>query len=426
MRQHRSNPLILCIAVMALSFDVAAQPTANPIIIGHRGASGERPEHTLSAYYLAILSGADFIEPDLVPTRDGHLIARHENVLAAVRLEANQIARTAAGEPIVVWATTNVADLHQFADRLALKSIDGRAVAGWFSEDFTLAEIRTLRARERIGDLRPRNQRFDNRLGIPTLKEIIALVRFAEHHLGRRVGLYPELKHPTYFAHAGMHIDGTPIAHDTAMLLIRELSREGFIAHDRVIIQAFEVGPLLRLKRQLMPQAGVEFPLVQLIGDTRAGSLASYARPFDITHHLAAGDDLAQIYEGLLQRLGGIDESTRWASLVTEASLQALAATYADGIGPNRFSLFTNDPANPANNRQIQWTPLLGHALAAGLQVHPYTLRAEPRFQLAGSNYASEALAMWCAGAQGFFTDHPRLAARIRARYDPARCQSVY
>ena len=153
-----------------------------PLVIAHRGASGYRPEHTLAAYELAIEQGADFIEPDLVVTRDGVLIARHENELSL---------------------TTDVASRPQFAAHRRTQTIDGRSVSGWFSEDFTLAEIRTLRAIERFARERPGNAEYDGRFGIATLDEVIALVLHANAS-GRRVGIYPELKYATHFASLGL------------------------------------------------------------------------------------------------------------------------------------------------------------------------------------------------------------------------------
>ncbi|MGE3984658.1 MAG: glycerophosphodiester phosphodiesterase family protein, partial [Dehalococcoidia bacterium] len=155
-----------------------------PLIIAHRGASAYRPEHTLASYALAIEMGADFIEPDLVATRDGELVARHENEISG---------------------TTDVASRPEFAARRTTKQIDGVTMTGWFTEDFTLAELKTLRARERLPELRPANTAFDGEFPIPTLQEIIDLVRGVELSTpGRRVGIYPETKHPTYFRVIGL------------------------------------------------------------------------------------------------------------------------------------------------------------------------------------------------------------------------------
>ena len=156
-----------------------------PIVIGHRGASGYRPEHTLASYELAIEMGADFIEPDLVSTKDHVLVARHENDITA---------------------TTDVADHPEFADRRTTKMIDGVAVTGWFTEDFTLAELKTLRAKERLPDVRPANTAFDGLYEIPTFQEVIDLAKRAT------VGIYPETKHPTYFRSIGLPLEEPLVA----------------------------------------------------------------------------------------------------------------------------------------------------------------------------------------------------------------------
>ena len=167
------------------------------IVIAHRGASGERPEHTLAAYELAIEQGADYIEPDLVLTRDGVLIARHENALAIVDDVSGAL----------VEATTNVHTLPRFADRRATKTIDGKRLTGWFSEDFTLAEIKSLRARERIPRERPGNRAYDDQYEIPTLQEVIDLAQAKSAALGRTIGIYPETKHPSYHASIGLPME---------------------------------------------------------------------------------------------------------------------------------------------------------------------------------------------------------------------------
>src|SRR4051812_49729202 len=157
-----------------------------PMVIGHRGASGYRPEHTLASYRLAIELGADYIEPDLVSTRDGVLVARHENEIGA---------------------TTDVATRPRFADRWTTKTVEGRRVAGWFTEDFTLAELKTLRARERLPAVRPANAAFDGLYEIPTFDEVLDLARHSRTCDGEPVGVYPETKHPTYFDSVGLSLE---------------------------------------------------------------------------------------------------------------------------------------------------------------------------------------------------------------------------
>ena len=172
--------LMLMVPGAALGQDHAMHGKADKVIvIAHRGASGERPEHTLLSYQRAIEQGADFIEPDLVPTKDGVLVARHENNIAD---------------------TTDVADHPEFAARRTTKTIDGEKLTGWFTEDFTLAELKTLRAKERLPKLRPGNTKYDGQAAIPTLDDVIALAKRASKETGRTIGIYPEKKHPTYFA----------------------------------------------------------------------------------------------------------------------------------------------------------------------------------------------------------------------------------
>ena len=186
-----------------------------PIVIGHRGASGHRPEHTLESYRLAIEMGADSIEPDLVPTKDGHLIARHENEISS---------------------TTDVASKPQFASRKAKKSVDGTDVEGCFTEDFTLAEIKTLRAKERLPQLRQGNTQYDGQFEVPTLEEVISLAQSESKARGRTIGIYPELKHPSYFEALG---------HKMGPRLVEILHAKGYRGPKApVFIQCFEVSPL--------------------------------------------------------------------------------------------------------------------------------------------------------------------------------------
>lgn len=394
---------------------VALGPDARrPLVIAHRGASGERPEHTLAAYRLAIAQGADFIEPDLVPTRDGHLIARHENELSG---------------------TTDVADHPAFADRRTTKQIDGEPVSGWFSEDFSLAEIRRLRARERIPQIRPANTAFDGEDGIPTLTEIIALLRETEA-AGRRVGIYPETKHPTFFASEGRHLDGTPIARSLGTMLVDTLVTEGFTEPGRVFIQSFELGNLLELASSIMPARGVDLPLVLLFGELRpAPPHGSFSQPYDFSAAALAGTEPQVRYPGLAAVLDQpLDPAVGYAQLAAPAALRWLRANGIDAIGPWKDSLLPRrpilpppgDPLAPRQRLLGSLHPLLADASAAGLGVHPYTLRAEPAFlaeQPDGrpQSMEDELKRLLDAGASGFFTDHPArgVAARdgwLRAR----------
>ena len=315
--------------------------SADPILIAHRGASGERPEHTLASYERAIDEGADYIEPDLVLTKDGVLVARHENEIGG---------------------TTDVAEHPEFAERKATKTIDGVAVTGWFTEDFTLAELRTLRARERLPDLRPANVRFNDLYLVPTFEEILKLVRAKEAETHRRIGIYPETKHPTYFAKLGL-------PHQDALLTL--LSKYGYETQaDPVFIQSFEVGNLKALR------AATRLRLIQLV-DGEGG-------PADLP-------------------------GSTYADMLTLQGLKDIAA-YADGIGPSAVQVVA--PDGP--------TALVGRAHDAGLQVHAWTLRMENPFlpeqyrrpddPQGRGDFAGWVRAIAAAGVDGFFSDFPAQA----------------
>lgn len=323
---------------------------STPVVIAHRGASGERPEHTLGAYELAIEQGADFIEPDLVLTKDDVFVARHENNIAD---------------------TTDVADHPEFADRKTSKVIDGETQTGWFTEDFTLAELKTLRAKERLPQLRPGNTDYDGRFEIPTLAEIIALAKRASAETGRTIGIYPETKHPSYFASIG---------HPMEERLVEQLHAAGWDSADApVFIQSFEVNNLKKLHDL------TKIRLIQLMYES--GGPADHAVP-------------------------------GYAAMMTPEGLRAVAA-YAFGIGPNTG--LVTDPK----------VDLVAHAHAAGLRVHPWTFRAEnyfltPEFRN-GDNPAAhgdiegamtEALKI---GVDGFFTDFPGKGVEARDRFRRAR-----
>jgi glycerophosphoryl diester phosphodiesterase len=374
------------------------------IVIAHRGASGYRPEHTLAAYALAIEHGADFIEPDLVPTRDGVLVARHENELSG---------------------STDVADHPGFADRRTTKRIDGVEVDGWFSEDFTLAELRTLRAREPLPALRPGAAAFDGQFLVPTFDEVIALAA------ARGVGIYPETKHPTYFRIEGRRIDGTPIGVDSSQGLVDRLVAAGFTDPRRVFIQSFEVANLLDLKRRILPAAGIDLPLVQLIGNAdpataRAGD--GFSQPYDVVFHARRGDDLRAIYGELDRLAAGLDDATGWSALVDPGPLMWMARTYAAGIGPWKSNLLPrvtlDAPRELAGRRygaRLTGTvhPMIAAARAAGLAVHVYTVRAEdPYLALAADggplDAEAEVAQLFALGVTGVFADHPDVAVRAR------------
>lgn len=315
-----------------------------PIIIAHRGASGERPEHTLGAYRLAIEQGADFIEPDLVLTRDGILVARHENEISE---------------------TTDVAEKPEFADRRTVKMIDGTRQEGWFTEDFTLVELKTLRAKERLPALRPANAKYDGRFEIPTLEEILQLLQGQETQRGKRIGIYPETKHPGYFRALGLD-------HDESLLkLLKQYGYAG--AADPVFIQSFEVGNLIALNRK------TDIRLVQLV--------ASDGGPPD-------------------------GRGASYASMLTPGGLRKIAV-YAEGIGPSKDLVIGRNAIGLLGEP----TGLVAAAHKAGLLVHPWTFRRENHFLPTNfksgidprqpGDLAGEVRAFVAAGVDGLFSDNP-------------------
>ncbi|MEZ6015587.1 MAG: glycerophosphodiester phosphodiesterase family protein [Planctomycetota bacterium] len=418
-----------------------------PIVIAHRGASGYRPEHTIESYALGILMGADFIEPDLVPTSDGVLIARHENALATVALDAaGAILLDSNGRPIVTGQTTNVAELPQFAGRLTVKAIDGVLLGGWFSEDFTFAEIRTLRTRERIPGVRPANAAYNDQFLVPTIDDVILLVRVAELLTGREVGIYPETKHPTYFAQEGRRLNGQPIQISTSQLLVEALVRNGFTDPSRIFIQSFEFANLIELQTQLMPAAGIDVPLVQLYGDIEQCCLQpfdAFSRPYDMYYNALVGADLNAIYgplAGVVQN--GITTTTHYGDVLSQRALLTMRALYAEGIGPwkNSFLLRTalSAPVDGNGDGLAQITsgltgrvhPFLSYAFQAGLKVHPYTLRAEEPFLTVHANGVPQAIAgevaqLLSLGINGFFIDQPDLGVAGRDQFLALNGQST-
>ena len=335
----------------------------HPIVIAHRGASGYRPEHTLESYRLAMDLGADFIEPDLVSTKDGVLVCRHENEIGG---------------------TTDVTQKPEFLERRTTKEIDGVPVTGWFTEDFTLAELRTLRAEERLPELRPDAAHFDGHFHIPTLDEVIDLARTESAARGRTIGIYPETKHPTYFQSIGLPLEPP---------LLAALRRAGWTdAAAPVFIQSFETENL----RLLRGMTGVR--LIQL--------MEAVGQPYDLTR---AGD------------------ARTYADLGTPAGLAEIA-TSADGIGPNGTLVIPRD----AEGRLAAPSPLVADAHAAGLAVHPWTFRREnvflpadfqagdptdPDFPRVPGDLRGEILAFLAAGVDGVFADFPDIAVQARAEF---------
>jgi glycerophosphoryl diester phosphodiesterase len=340
------------LVVAAVTPDVAhaaVDPDAGlrPLVIGHRGAAGYRPEHTLASYELGARMGADYIETDLVSTKDHVLVARHENDISA---------------------TTDVAGHPEFRSRRTTKTIDGIRTTGWFTEDFTLAELKTLRARERLPAIRPKNTKYNGRYQVPTLQEIIDLIQRLSGELGRQIGLYAETKHSTYFRSIGLPLE---------QVLVDTLHHNGLDRPDaRVFIESFEFANLKYLARQLSVR------LVFLIGPPGA-------RPYDFVR---------------------AHDSRTYRELTSANGMRRLAR-YVDALGPSK------DYVIPPGGRP---TAFVRNAHAAGLLVHPYTFRNENQFLPPALRHRGGAIAeyrlFFAAGVDGVFSDCPDTAVAARRR----------
>jgi glycerophosphoryl diester phosphodiesterase len=347
----------LALAERAVAAAEAARP--KPLVFAHRGCSARRPEHTLAAYAKAIADGADYIEPDLVMTKDGVLIVRHENNIAE---------------------TTDVAGRPEFAGRKSVKTIDGQAQTGWFTEDFTLAELKTLRAIERLGAVRPESQGYDRQFQLVTLDEVIDFTAAEAAARGRSIGLVPEIKHSTYFAGIGLPMEDR---------LLATLGAHDYTLRYPVEIQSFETANLRYLRGRIGRSANIA--LMQLLDE-----------PSVVPADVAAA--------------GG---RTTCAQMATPAGLRAIA-TYADTVSPWSRMLIPLDAAG----RLGKPTSIVADAHAAGLEVRAYTFRPENRFlpadyrDDAGGNARNEAGSVaeirryLALGLDGFFTDDPALGRR--------------
>ena len=335
------------------------------LVIGHRGASALRPEHTLESYQKAIDDGADFIEPDLVSTKDGFLVARHENEISG---------------------TTNVATLTQFADRKKTKVIDGVTLEGWFTEDFSLKELQQLKARERIPQYRPANTKYNDLYSIPTLEQIIELTEAHYQKTGKIIGLYIETKHPTYFQKQNLAME------DPLLKILSKYQYTRDIAP--IYLQSFEVGNLKYLKGQLDLYKSVKHAqLIQLYDEQTA-------RPADY---------VAQ------------NINTTYADMATAQGLKDVAK-YANGVGPWKVYIFKD-------STMTQTTSFIPDAHQMGLKVHPYTFRPENNYladTLKCSSKADERCPTgsikemqlyFKAGVDGVFTDDPALGRQAVQSY---------
>lgn len=350
---------VMALALMVSGTAVAQEPPrSGPILVyAHRGASALRPEHTLAAYALAIQDGADVVEPDVVSTRDGALVARHENEISS---------------------TTDVAQHPEFSSRKTTKVIDGHRITGWFTEDFTLAELKTLRARERLPEMR--GTRWDGQFQLVTLDELIDFVAAEAAATHRNIGLIPEIKHPSYFHSIGLPMEDKVLA---------VLQAHAYTRSATVTIQSFETDNLRYLRAHIGDRPNIR--LLQLLDD----------------------DDV------VLPDTTGPDKGKRYADIETPQGLQHVAR-YADAIGPWLDSIIPRT----ADSRLMRPTPLIKNAHAVGLRVEPYTFRPENNFLPAEYRKGTAPATrnddgmitlihtFMDAGVDAFFTDDPALGRR--------------
>ncbi|MEU8874407.1 glycerophosphodiester phosphodiesterase [Streptomyces javensis] len=330
-----------------------------PTVIGHRGASGYRPEHTFGSYQLALDMGADIIEQDLVPTKDGHLVCRHENDITA---------------------TTDVSAHPEFADRKTTKTVDGTKLTGWFTEDFTLAELKTLRAKERIPGNRQRNTLYDGRWEVPTFEEVLQWAEREGRARGRRIWLYVETKHPTYFRKLGLGLEER---------VARLLRRYGRHREDSALfLQSFEPSSIQRLRKL------VDTPAVVLLSTIDS-------RPWDFVE---------------------ANDPRTVADLVKPEGLKWIAS-YAQGIGPDLSVIIPRTPDGKLGTP----TSVVKDAHAAGLILHPYTMRNENTFLPADFRRGSDPnaygdafgafKAYFATGIDGIFSDNADTALLAAADF---------
>ena len=346
--KNKTWSFVLLLSTFAINAGAKTTPKTpkTPLVIGHRGTAGHRPEHTMASYELAIELGADYIEPDLVMTKDKVLMARHENEISG---------------------TTDVAS--KFPERKTTKTVDGQKIEGWFIEDFTLAEMKTLRARERLPF---RDHSYDGKFEIPTFNEILTFLKEKNKSSKREIGIYPETKHPTYFASVGLPLEKA---------LISELEKFGMNKKgSKVFIQSFEMTNLKELKKM------TPLPLIFLIGEAKE-------IPYD---YVAANSKVT------------------FGDMIQPKSLKELSKTIS-GIGPDKRLIV---PLG-ANGELEKPTSLIKDAHAAGLLVHPYTFRNEKNFLHASykDDPKNEYIQFFELGVDGLFSDFSDEAVKARDIY---------
>jgi glycerophosphoryl diester phosphodiesterase len=373
------STLLIALAAFAASPALAQQPANQPLVIGHRGSPGYLPDHTIEGYTKAIEMGVDFIEPDLVSTKDGILIARHEPMMSG---------------------TTDVSERPEFADRKKTRKIDGFEVSDWFACDFTLAEIKTLKAKQPMAD---RDQSYNGKFAIPTLDEVIALAKAKSAETGRTIGIYPEIKHSTFHSAMGLAIEDR---------LLERLKKEGWTEKNSpAIIQSFEVANLKYLRGR------TNLRLVQLVD----------AEDVDKDGNIVLVAPLEQPYDFVVT-----GDKRTFKDLVTKEGLTAIK-TYADGVAPWKPYLLPGiqvdkdgdgkpddlnaDGKTDERDRILgQVTDVVKNAHELGLFVHTWTFRSEPKRLNSAfkDDPSAEYRAYFDLGVDGVFSDYPDHAVKAR------------
>ncbi len=349
------------------------------IVVAHRGASGYLPEHTLEAYAMAIEMGADYIEPDLVVTKDGVLIARHEPMLSG---------------------TTNVADLPQFASRKTTRKVDGVDTTDWFADDFTLAEIKQLRAKQAMSD---RDQSKNGQYQVPTLQEVIDLAKKEAGARGRAIGIAPETKHSTFHAALGLPIEDR---------LVNVLKEAGWgEASSPVVIQSFEVANLKYLNTRIDVRLAQLLDAEDVDKDGNIVLAAPYAQPYDF---VVVGDK--RTYKDLLTK-EGLAEVKTYADILAPWKPYILPTKQVDQNGDGKPDDLNGDGKTDEQDRVLApASTVVKDAHAAGLQVFTWTFRNEPK-RLASSfkgDPSAEYKAFYALGVDGLFSDFPDTAVKAR------------
>ncbi|MGO4172680.1 glycerophosphodiester phosphodiesterase [Bosea sp. TAF32] len=376
-----STSLLAALAMQPLAApaqEASASNSRKPLIIAHRGASGYMPEHTIEGYKLAIEMGADFIEPDLVSTKDGVLVVRHEPMLSG---------------------TTDVADRPEFANRKTTRKVDGIDTTDWFANDFTLAEIKTLRAKQAFAD---RDQSQNGKYQIPAFQEVIDLAKSESARTGRTIGIYPETKHPTYHASLGLAFEDK---------LLDMLKAAGWTEKTSpVFIQSFETGNLKYLRKK------TQLRLVQLVDgdDVDKDGKVTLVAPFDRPYDFAV-----------------LGDKRTFQDMLSAEGLKEIA-TYADGVGPWKPYILAGKQTigedgkpkdlngdgkiDEQDRTLIAPTNVVKDAHAAGLLVHTWTFRSEPKRLTSDfkGDAAAEYKAFFALGIDGLFSDFSDQAVKAR------------